>query len=380
MTRILHIADLHLSERSTIAGQIVQAPSGINLATQDTIDAVVKIVDAARVAGPVDGIVIAGDLFDSPRPSPQELRIAADLLAYLAGCCVARRVLLIPGNHDELRQASEATACTPLGWHEAVRLVESPEVVYYAGIRWACLPYPRRSALREVEGTEDASATETLSAALSTLALGMLAQGAQALVAHCTVGGATVGAQPRSIEGDIELASDVLDAYPATLLGHIHQQQKPRANAAAWYSGSPTVQDFGEEGETKGGIVWVLDPGNGGFAQPIQVTGRPWRTIDFNAPVAFEIGQSGVVYRVRGDLPHEDLLALRANLAKAREAGAFIQDELRLLEADRTRDADIGRAGIDDTEILRRALTARQVSEDDHERLALTHAGVVQGG
>lgn len=376
MTRILHIADLHLSERATIAGQIVQHENGANLAVVDCYEAVVDLVEKA---GPLDGIVIAGDLFDNPRPTPQELRIAADLLTYLGTKCAAGFVLLIPGNHDELRQTSEATACTPLGWHQSVLLVEEPGVVEYAGIRFACLPYPRRSALREAEGTEGLNAIETQSAALTSLALGMLAQGAQALVAHCTVGGATVGAQPRSIEGDIELASEVLDAYPAVMLGHIHKQQKPRATANAWYSGSPTVQDFGEEGKAKGGIVWTFDAG-AVVAEPIQVSGRPWRTVDMNAGVAFEIGQPGIVYRVRGDLPHDELLARRMNLATAREAGAYIQDELRLLEENRTRDAEIGRNGIDDTEILRRALAARQVEDTDIDRLVLTHADVVQGG
>ena len=32
-----------------------------------------------------------------------------------------------------------------------------------------------------------------------------------------TVGGATVGAQPRTIEGDIEISRDALDAFPAVL-------------------------------------------------------------------------------------------------------------------------------------------------------------------
>lgn len=383
--RILHIADLHLSERATIAGQIVQHANGLNLAIMDTFEAVVDLVEKT---GPLDGIVIAGDMFDLPRPTPQELRIGADLLTYLGSKCAAGKVLLIPGNHDELRLTSEATACTPLGWHSSVLLVEEPGVVEYAGIRWACLPYPRRSALREVEGGEDLAAVETLSAALTSLALGLLAQGAQVLVAHCTVGGATVGAQPRSIEGDIELASEVLDAYPATLLGHIHKQQRPRATANAWYSGSPTVQDFGEEGEAKGGILWTFDAGRGAVAEPIQVSGRLWQTVSFEAgesEIAVKVLsdlplEPGCVFRVRGDLPHDDLLAVRANLAAAREAGAYIQDELRLLEENRARDTEIGRRGIDDTEILRRALAARQVADADSDRLVLVHADVVQGG
>lgn len=381
--RILQLADLHLSESATIAGAVHTNTDGNNLAVVDTMHAIERIVEAARSTGPLDGIVIAGDLFDHCRPTPNELRIAASLCDYLGGSCVAGRVLMIPGNHDLPRNPGEASGCHPFAWHRAVYLVEDPRVVEYVGLQVACLPYPRRSAVREYLGAEcEGKEIGILSAALTTLAIGMAAQGAEILLGHAAIGGATVGGyQPRTLTGDIEIGREGLDQFGAVMLGHIHKQQPG-------YSGSPTVQDFGEEGETKGGILWTSD--NGAWTRtPINVPSRLWRTVNvapFNSSEGFSSDANlatlkpGGVYRVRGDLPSDTLHAVQAILAGATKAGAYVQDELRLLVESRARDAEIGRQGIDEAEVLTRALTSRGVPETDHARLLALHKHVQQGG
>jgi DNA repair exonuclease SbcCD nuclease subunit len=379
MKRILQLADLHLSETATIAGAVHVDANGANLAVADTLHAVERIVAAARAAGPLDGIVIAGDLFDHARPTPNELRIAAALCDYLGGCCLVGRVLMIPGNHDLPRNPGEASALVSLAWHPRVMLVEEPRVVEYAGVKVACLPYPRRSAAREYLGAEvEGQEIGILSAALTTLAIGMAAQGADVLLGHATIGGATVGAQPRAIEGDIEIGREALAQFSAVMLGHIHKQQPG-------YSGSPTVQDFGEEGEAKGGILHTRDDAGTWTRTPINVQGRTWRTIDVIAgtdPTAHHLDNltPGGVYRIRGDLPADTLSVVRDQLAVATAAGAYVQDELRVAAENRARDTEIGREGIDETEILTRAMSSLSVPKTDHARILGVHKHVQMGG
>jgi len=378
MKRILHLGDLHLSETATIAGAVVLDPSGMNLALLDTVQAVHAVV---RAALPLDGVVIAGDLFDRPRPTPTELRVGTSLLEWICGAAGIPNVLVIPGNHDEPRSTSEATACTPAGWHPRVLLVEEPRTVDYAGLRIGCLPYPRRAALREsLPADAVGDATALLSSALTSIALGLRASGAEVLLAHASIGGATVGAQPRTLEGDIEISRDALDVFPAVLLGHIHQQQIIRQ---CGYSGSPTVQDFGEEGEHKGGLLWTI--GDGEFLRsPVQAPGRTWKTIDLGAAISMTEPDldhltPGGVHRIRGEMSHDMLAATRRDLATSRAGGAFVQDELRLLCEDRVRDREMGQTGLDDAELVRRALASRQVPEGDHGRLVELHSHVQQG-
>lgn len=383
MKRILQLADLHISESATIGGAVRVDGAGNNLAVADTLAAVSRVVVAARASGPLDGIVIAGDVFDHARPTPNELRIAAALITYLVGECEAKSVLVIPGNHDFPRNPDEASALVSLAWHPSVMLVEQPQVVRYAHTRFACLPYPRRSAVREYLGAEcEGKEIGILSAALTTLAIGMAAQGAEVLLGHATIGGATVGAQPRTIEGDIEIGRAALEQFPAVMLGHIHKQQDG-------YSGSPTVQDFGEEGEAKGGVMWTRDDFGAWTRTPINVPGRLWRTVNvapFNSSEGFSSDanlatlEPGGVYRVRGDLPADTLHAVRDILAGAMTSDAYVQDELRLLVESRARDAEIGRQGIDEAEVLTRAFASRGVPESDHARLLVTHKTVQMGG
>lgn len=383
MKRILHFADLHISDSATIAGRVRRSVDGANLAVNDVCQAMTDIVHQVitKVGGRPDGIVIAGDFFDSPRPTPDELLIGAQLLNMLVGFTLEDEVLLIPGNHDLPRSVSEQSACMPLGWCRGVRLIEQPETIKYAGLRIGCLPYPRRAAIREFDATADAS-NAVLSGALQMLATEMVTKGAKVLVAHCSVGGATVGQQPRSIEGDIELPRETLEQFNAVMLGHIHKQQVIREHVR--YAGSPTVNDFGEVGEDKGALLWAFeDDGTLISVEPFKSIGRMWETIDMmpgTALKSFDVVSPLEVVRVRGELPHAEIATARQVIREWEAAGAYVQDELRVLVEDRMRDAEVGRENITDAEILERALVARKTDAGDISRLVELHQAVEQEG
>ncbi len=381
MKRILHLADLHISDSATIAGRVRRAASGRNLAIKDVLDSIIDIInniESRTDVGQVDGIVIAGDFFDAPRPTPDELMIGAQLLTTLVHAAKSGEVLLIPGNHDLPRSVSEQSAVMPLGWCRGVRLIEQPQVVDYAGLKIGCLPYPRRAAIREFDASANAS-NAVLSGALQVLATEMVTQGANILVAHCSVGGATVGQQPRSIEGDIELPRETLELFNAVLLGHIHKQQAIQSHVR--YAGSPTVNDFGEVGESKGACLWTFeDDGRLVNVEPISFEGRAWGTINLQPGDDLSTWPCLQVLRVRGDLPLDEITVARQTIHDWEAAGAFVQDELRVAVEDRMRDAEVGRTDITDAEILKRALVARKIAEGDIARLVELHQTVEQEG
>ena len=124
MPGIFHIADLHASEFSPLAGivrhaQIPGTGVSCNAVALDLIRTVAKLADQAvgYAGAPLDGCVIAGDLFDRSRPTPSEYAIAAEVIRQVqARMKPGVPVLIIAGNHDLPRGANEASALEPMHW------------------------------------------------------------------------------------------------------------------------------------------------------------------------------------------------------------------------------------------------------------------------
>jgi len=226
---------------------------------------------------------------------------------------------------------------------------------------------------------ENASENEALSVVLKAVALNLLGQGAQVLLAHATVTGATIGEQPRPVEGDIELDIDTLSLFEAAMLGHIHQPQSWLLGGTreAAYAGSPIVNNFGEaDGRRRGAQLWTFDAGSGARVASVRLgaTGRQWATIDFEAtlepfeePLDFAVQLvDGAIHRWRGKLPGPHLDAMRAKIRSLRAQGYWIQDELQVAVEDRLR-AEVDE-DLDDDAVIRRAMESRDVPQEQADR------------
>ncbi|HYY45179.1 MAG TPA: exonuclease subunit SbcD, partial [Actinomycetota bacterium] len=94
--RILHTADWH-------AGKGLQGRGRI-----EECDAVLEEIVAVARREEVDGIIVAGDLFDAASPPPEAERVVYRALLDLGEIAP---VLVVPGNHDnERRLAAVAPA------------------------------------------------------------------------------------------------------------------------------------------------------------------------------------------------------------------------------------------------------------------------------
>ena len=97
--RFIHASDLHLGIRFA---SIPEPPDGSirGRLREARHAAIARIADAARAHGAAD-ILVAGDTFDTPTPSLSVVRQALAAMAEDAGL----RWWLLPGNHDNLREA-----------------------------------------------------------------------------------------------------------------------------------------------------------------------------------------------------------------------------------------------------------------------------------
>jgi exonuclease SbcD len=380
MTRILHLADLHISEVSTLGGRLVRDDFGRNALLMDVYHAVMRV---AEMADPLDGIVIAGDLFDRPRPTANEIRLAGKLLQGLAGMCEEEAVLLVPGNHDMTRSPSDAPAVAGVELAPFISSIENQATVEYAGLSFVCIPYPRRSSYREgmADDVDDPVAWWSKRLAQDVELMAGTAGPGTFLVFHGTVEGATVGVQPRTLEGDVTLPLSACELFDGVMCGHVHKRQD-LGDGLVWYSGSPAILDFGEEGEDKGGLLWTIDSEEINV-EPITVRGRDWRTLHITDTASLEevtyhldeaSPEDGTVHRVFGKLSGELLLTVRSAIRAALSRGVIVTDRLELAREDRVQ-VDPGKK-IEDTTLIRQALEAREVDDPGIERALELHREV----
>lgn len=113
MIRILHLADVHLGATCSAFGNLAEKRR------KSVLEAFRRLPDAAEREGAA-ALVVAGDLFDGPRPEPEVVAAARETFRRLGDA--GRPVFLIPGNHD-------ATTLLPNPYRDpfpGVRLLDAP--------------------------------------------------------------------------------------------------------------------------------------------------------------------------------------------------------------------------------------------------------------
>jgi len=283
MIRLAHAADLQLDGRALTAGTLdLDRETGLNRRLIDTAKCW-EAFCAGAIEATVDLVVVAGDLFERPKPTPTEYGALLGPLDRVLDAGIP--VVMIPGNHDLPMSAKESDALEPLrGRHDSLMIFSGPEVIRLtlrSGqiLQVAVLPYPRRSAIalqladltvplsqfgqrmiRALEAILDAFRDE-LDPTLPSI-----------LVVHPTVTGAAFSeAQPNVPVEVPSIGAEAFRGFTYTAMGHIHKRQT-FSNASpmdesfpyyAHYPGSMDRRDFGEEKEPKSWDLVTLEEGPG---------------------------------------------------------------------------------------------------------------------
>jgi DNA repair protein SbcD/Mre11 len=254
--KLLHTSDWHI-------GKVLKGQSRVD----DQVAALAQVVEVAKAERP-DLVLVAGDLYDTPTPTPDATRIVTRALSALRA--TGADVVAIGGNHDNgaaldaLRPWSEAAGITVRG---SVRATVSDHVVSGTtrdGEQWRLIALPFLSQRYAVRASElfDLTAAETTQTYADHVARLITALAAEAfgsgdtvnlVSAHLTVVGGTTGG------GEREAHTIMGYAVPATVfpssahyvaLGHLHRAQQVPGPCPIRYSGSPLAIDFGEEDNT----------------------------------------------------------------------------------------------------------------------------------
>lgn len=281
--RILHTSDWHLGRR---LGRYDRLP--------ELMEVLAEVQHIADEHTP-DLVILSGDLFDRPLPTPDVLRLGLEALQGLAKNCP---VVGVAGNHDspELFEAL-APLLRPIDIH-LVGSIKRPDEGGVLGSEElginaliACFPFLREG--RVVDFMRDAGEWYGQYAAKVQAISGKYNEelvrrtgpkDVPVLTAHFMVSGVKVDREAPRGERELHMG----EAYTATpqaipvgpqyvAMGHIHAPQAvPHSPVPAEYAGSLVSLDFGEAGERKRVVVVDATPGSLAVAKTIPLhSGRP---------------------------------------------------------------------------------------------------------
>ena len=239
--RLLHVADVHLG--TPFAGRAPELRERLRDAVKQAFG---NAVDEALVRR-VDGVMIAGDLYEAATFSYADERWLARQLTRLAEANIG--VFYATGNHD------------PAG-------ARHREIAWPEGVEVFAMREPRRASLRRRDeivlhvvgaGHESNAETTDLAAGFPAAAPGPPVIG----LLHAQVGGAGAGRHARYAPTDAATLDSKGYAYWA--LGHVHQRQRLTGSTLAIYPGNVQGRDPTETGPRGAALVELTLDGLASF-------------------------------------------------------------------------------------------------------------------
>jgi hypothetical protein len=136
-------ADIHVGNPKRHGGPLV---AGVNDRCREILS-VLHAASQAAVRANAEAVYVLGDLFDSPRPSPQVLTATMQALEPLRRAGIELRLLV--GNHDRASDACNDHALGPMGFVDEIAVVAEP-TFYWQGAQAGavlCVPFlPQQTA------------------------------------------------------------------------------------------------------------------------------------------------------------------------------------------------------------------------------------------
>ena len=120
--KLAFTADIHLGNHRRFGGEMT---SGLNRRFAATVDVLARSV-ALAAKHSADAFCVLGDLFDTSKPTPQELAAVMELFDEWNP---RMQFHLLLGNHDQVSDGEGDHALAPLGYLSNVTVHEKPEMI-----------------------------------------------------------------------------------------------------------------------------------------------------------------------------------------------------------------------------------------------------------
>ena len=250
--KFAHIADLHIGKRVHDFSMLEDQ--------RYILEEMLRIFDEEKV----DGVLIAGDVYDKTVPSAEAVQVFDDFITKLAK--MERPVYMISGNHDSAERLAfgaqlfenNGVYISPV-YEGEVKKVEVEDV--YGTVNIWLLPFLKPATVRHALQREDINTYEEgVVAALQGCEIDT--EQRNILVAHQFVTGADRSdSEETSVGGLDNVSAEVFEDFDYVALGHIHRAQK-MGRETFRYSGTPLKYSFSEADHKKSvTIVELLEKG-----------------------------------------------------------------------------------------------------------------------
>lgn len=268
--KFAHIADLHIGKRVHDFSMLEDQ--------KYILKQMLKIFQEQQV----DGVLIAGDVYDKSVPSAEAVQLFDSFLTSLAKEKIP--VYMISGNHDSAERLSfgaELFADSQIYISEVydgtIRKISVQDE--YGLVHIYLLPFLKPAMVRHALGREDiATYQDGVAAALAECEVDTAQR--NILVAHQFVTGAgRSDSEEVSVGGIDNVDKEVFEKFDYVALGHIHRPQKVGRETLR-YSGTPLKYSFSEADHQKSvTIVELFEKGRIQICEAMLVPERELRKI-----------------------------------------------------------------------------------------------------
>ncbi|MBC6314666.1 exonuclease SbcCD subunit D [Listeria grandensis] len=247
--KFLHTADWHL-------GKIV---NGVSMLAEQRyiLEQVAQIAEEEQV----DGIVIAGDLYDRSVPPADAVTLLNDVLMRL-NVTLGKPIFAISGNHDSAQRVNFGSA-----WYEKSGLHIQGELggvwtpIEWEGAQVWLVPYHEPALVRAVfEHKSVHSFEDAMQAITAKIRTVWDPDKPQILVGHAFVAGGIPSDSERQLAiGNVDrVSTNCFDGFDYVALGHLHH---PHAihHPSIFYGGSPLKYSFSESKDKKSVRIVTLE-------------------------------------------------------------------------------------------------------------------------
>lgn len=250
--RLLHTSDWHL-------GMTFRSGTSYCKDQEFFIEDIINVALNERV----DGIIIAGDVFDKSIASNEALSLYDQTMTRI---CAELNipVFIVAGNHDGARRLSQ---CNELlkksGLYVAGALQKEAQMVSMGDVDIYMLPWISTDKVRSIfpdEADDVDSIEDAYKLVLDKYRAGFNLEHKNILIAHAFIVNAITSVSDRAAEVGraTMVSSKVFEGFDYVALGHLHGPQD--VNEHIRYSGTPMIYSFGrEESQIKSVTIYDTD-------------------------------------------------------------------------------------------------------------------------
>ncbi len=244
--KLFHISDLHIGIKIYGMSQLDEQ--------RHILDTIVK----NAVDEKIDGIILAGDIYDKQVPPAEAVAVFDGFLTALSNHGIS--VFIIYGNHDSKERIAYASGImnkhniyiSPVynGTVEPVTLSDE-----YGDINIYLLPFLKPQYVRAFADEEIPDCNSAIEYVISKMDIDKSKR--NIIAAHQFVTGAvTSESEELSVGGTDNISAGLFADFDYAALGHIHRPQKISSEFIR-YSGTPLKYSFSEENDQK--TITVID-------------------------------------------------------------------------------------------------------------------------